>query len=520
MKVKNTFKKLGISLLAAVMSLGLLSSTASAYSDGTQTGSITVHKLASHGVSNDIQTGNEIENPEIYGQPLAGAGFALYSVAEADVTGTNGLKSVDTTSMQATLDTNPGEKVVPITLAKAEQTTDAAGETTFANLAEGYYILVETVVPKGYEASLPSLITMPLTKADGTGHLYDIHMYPKNISTDLITKTIDNATTIQTTNSGFTWTIDTALKASKDGTDYTVTDLKKDTAYGAFYITDILGKGLSYEKTSKFVFLNAAGNEMNVSLSENTDYTVDTTAVNGQVTWTLTEAGIDKAIANAAVKVRVQVSTKLNSYGTDGDAGKLTNKAIYGFKPAGSTEDPIEPEKPIIAEGLKANITVEKALSSAASAKNISLDGIKFALALNENPKMDNDADFLCGTDNKMIVVTTDANGYATFEGVPYDNTNGSTYYLVEIETKDGLQLKQNAIEVKLEKGKDSANLTDDYTVLVPVTNYLQTENDPDGPTFELPLTGSTGTMIFTVVGLGLMVGAVLLIVKSRKNKA
>ena len=35
---------------------------------------------------------------------------------------------------------------------------------------------------------------------------------------------------------------------------------------------------------------------------------------------------------------------------------------------------------------------------------------------------------------------------------------------------------------------------------------------------FKLPITGGTGTVIFTVVGIALMVGAVVLLVLSRKK--
>ncbi|MFV0364526.1 MAG: LPXTG cell wall anchor domain-containing protein [Suipraeoptans sp.] len=64
-----------------------------------------------------------------------------------------------------------------------------------------------------------------------------------------------------------------------------------------------------------------------------------------------------------------------------------------------------------------------------------------------------------------------------------------------------------------------------DKTDLVSIRVLNQKPTDPpiegeDKPTFQLPVTGGIGTMIFIIVGLTLIVGALLVIVKNRKRRA
>ena len=100
--------------------------------------------------------------------------------------------------------------------------------------------------------------------------------------------------------------------------------------------------------------------------------------------------------------------------------------------------------------------------------------------------------------------LTTDANG-ATFAKYEANGTNYD-YYLVETQAPSGYNILDNAVKVNFTDAEVEAT-AGVYTVKVPNSSGIQ-----------LPITGGTGTVIFTVIGIALMVGAVVLFVVSRKK--
>lgn len=99
----------------------------------------------------------------------------------------------------------------------------------------------------------------------------------------------------------------------------------------------------------------------------------------------------------------------------------------------------------------------------------------------------------------------TDDNGAATFE--KYEaNGNKYDYYLVETQAPSGYNILDNAVKVNFTDAEVEAT-AGVYTVKVSNSSGIQ-----------LPITGGTGTVIFTIIGIALMVGAVVLFVVSRKK--
>lgn len=99
----------------------------------------------------------------------------------------------------------------------------------------------------------------------------------------------------------------------------------------------------------------------------------------------------------------------------------------------------------------------------------------------------------------------TDAYGVATFE--KYEaNDDRYAYYLVETKAPSGYNLLDNAVKVNF-TAADVETTGGVYTVKIENTSGIQ-----------LPITGGTGTVIFTVIGITLMVGAVVLFVLSKKK--
>ena len=99
----------------------------------------------------------------------------------------------------------------------------------------------------------------------------------------------------------------------------------------------------------------------------------------------------------------------------------------------------------------------------------------------------------------------TNTDGVTVFE--KYEaNADKYDYYLVETSAPSGYNILDNAVKV---------NFTDDD---VATKEGIFTVNVSNSSGIKLPVTGGTGTVIFTVIGIVLMAGAVLLFVFARKK--
>lgn len=68
--------------------------------------------------------------------------------------------------------------------AKTQIVTTADGTASFTNLDVGFYVVIETKTPdKVTTPAAPFIVSVPMTKADGSDWLYDVHVYPKNKTT-------------------------------------------------------------------------------------------------------------------------------------------------------------------------------------------------------------------------------------------------------------------------------------------------------------------------------------------------
>lgn len=129
------------------------------------------------------------------------------------------------------------------------------------------------------------------------------------------------------------------------------------------------------------------------------------------------------------------------------------------------------------------------------------LAGAKFKIATTEqNAK---DGIFVKDETGADIEVTTGDDGQAVIEGLKYaDNEADTSYWLVETQApsyiEDGVTKYYNLLKdpVEVQVGKTTHE------------SAVQIEN---GKGFDLPATGSIGLAIFTVVGIAVMAGAVVL---------
>ena len=181
-----------------------------------QKGSITIHKYEYNGdltkdtegkydgtgeETTDFPKKDEFVGADANAKPLEGAGFTIYKVKDAEgITeyyskNPNELPQVsefvDENGIKAAFKDNivyvdaSGKAVAKGTQgAKTQIVTTDAGTASFTNLDVGFYVVIETETPdKVTTPADPFIVSVPMTKADGSGWLYDVHVYPKNKTT-------------------------------------------------------------------------------------------------------------------------------------------------------------------------------------------------------------------------------------------------------------------------------------------------------------------------------------------------
>ncbi|MCL1951222.1 MAG: SpaH/EbpB family LPXTG-anchored major pilin [Oscillospiraceae bacterium] len=544
MKTANIWKK-AITLATALLAAATLAIGTGTTALAAGSGTITVHKYArsTAGVPNpgNMYTGEAIADTSGLGKPLQGAGFSLYKLdtAALDTAIRNGNKFVsysiaNDNTVTFTLDGKGAPPVTAVTTAAtivgSEKKTDASGVAVFDTLEDAYYLLQETTTPVGYNACEKSVIRLPLTKANGTEHNRNIHVYPKNVSDAVpVTKTIDGDPKVLWEGDDILFTITADFRSANVSS---VADLRKDGKYGEAYVIDKIQEYFKYVSVESVTLIGPAGNTVE-PLAAGTDYTVDTSklngAGNGDLKVSLTEAGIDKAVAAGAASYAVKV--KLQYLGAQGFIGnvaaELKNIAKSVVNKAGDPQ--VDPEDPNIPE-TEVYVPTTQIVLNKKDSKDNPFAGATFRLAKVANPTSDND--YVRDINGNVIELTTDANGLLSFNGVSYSELTGTTYYLKEIHTQPGYQLKVGTIAVTLEKKSDDSNKSqlDDkgdwisgavVRASVTVVNYPNGEIDPEEPAFSLPLTGGAGTTILTIAGAATMLGAVAwFILRKKKGNA
>ena len=448
-------------------------------------------------------------------------------------------------------------------------------------LLDGSYLLVETTVPAGHIKTASSVIRTPLTLNDGTDANRDVHVYPKNvIDGNIVNKVVDGSFRPINTNDIIPFKITTIFKNGLDKTvDPTnavenVQDLRggdgtvsNPYVYGSFKVMDTLQSYFRFTDTAVVAgtpvgalpgvrnldvyLINGAGVRITGTNALTTgDFTVSgiVPGVYGQtgtIEIVLTNAGIDKAVAAWADALVVSFDAHYIG-GATADEGTTTtdikNTADAEMAPNGGTTPDI-PENEV--KIPKAAIQIDKI-----DEEGNAFEDAEFALARVIAPTISfSEADwaannytatqlgtllteYVCGVNGKPITAITDSSGNMIFDSVPYTDA-GVTYYLKELSTQAGYELPVSTIAVKLPSkaeiisNPDYAalkavvlNAADEWVdgALVKVT--AEVENFPQGTSqdFSLPLTGGLGTTLFTIIGILLMLGAVVIYIKAKKR--
>ena len=493
-----------------------------------QSGTLNIHKYsmtdASKATSPGTGDASDEANVPADAVPLEGVTFKVYSVV-IDSSTENG-QGVYPAPGAITPDslTNPTKitdskgQVFSITAVAAPHaalsstgiTTDADGLATTGDIPQGIYLVLEQDASSlGVTApASPFVVAVPMAKADGTGWINPVNVYPKN---EMLTlkKTVDKPSV--SVGDTINWTIDAALPSGLDNIkSYTITD-QLDSALDC--------TGVSLLATDTVTGLPVVIPAANYTLTP----TTFPAASGALVKVVFNQTGIDWFAANNVKSVRVVIATKVNeSVATEINVpnqanASFTNKSdeTTDLDPSNETDihtgtleitkiDPAiidNPDQPgdlgaKRLEGAIFKIALTSADAKAGDFLRVDADG---------NIIKPGDANYATATD---ITITTGADGTGSFTGLAdLMNDTAATYWVSETKAPAGYNILVNPVQVVF----NAATKANDWTAEITVR---------DSKGFTLPLTGAAGVAIFTIAGIVLVGLAVMLTINLKKKKA
>lgn len=369
------------------------------------------------------------------------------------------------------------------------KTVAVGGTATFANLAMGEYFIRPTSTTSVYQLMLQK-VEPTVAEVDGkqTYVIDDVTFSAKHQKVS-VKKTADK--TSVTKNEKVTYTIKVEIPT------YASQAVDK-----SFYVSDLLPDGLTIDTDSIKVQIDAT----DVDAS---NYTLDKTATN-DYTFKLsvdTDKYAERWSANGGKQLVITYTATLNNDNTTAVNAKETNTVTFDYSNYPYVENS-HAQKTDTVDVTTFAIKINKFVKDQEADK---LAGAKFDLyrtatqaEINAGGTVEIPHTTVKGIKLEADQVT-DADGVATF--AKYEaNGNKYDYYLVETQAPSGYNILDNAVKVNFTDAEVEAT-AGVYTVKVSNSSGIQ-----------LPITGGTGTVIFTIIGIALMVGAVVLFVVSRKK--
>lgn len=442
-------------------------------------GSLAIHKYL--GNTGDPHDGSELVPPPAL-DPAADVTFTLQRIGSGpdedcvtiDLGVAEGWDAVEEVTANPAAGCDFGDPV--------SVTTDASGEATFNELALGLYYVTETDLGDN-DANIiqpvePFFVTVPFPN-DGDW-IYDVHVYPKNATGEVPTKSIDEGQTDFSLGSSVSWTISATVPTLNDG-----------KAFDSASIFDELDPRLEFSSATVWV----GGEEVG---SEAFDFDND----GGALTWTFNGDGLAILDVNQGASLTVELVTAVSVIGADGAIANST----YGVDFDGTTI-PGNSEPYTYWGGLEI---------SKVDGAGESLAGAEFQVFESTGDECPAEVPageaVSVGTSDDGGDVIWNLNGLdasATLGLWVANSTAGAAdpekdYCVYETVVPAGYTGAEIANPITITPGTDN-------TVAFDVPNEQQT-----GP--ELPLTGSSGTLLMTIGGAALILIAAGTYVISRRR--
>ncbi len=470
----------------------------------------------------------KIKKTDSLGTDLPGATFEIYKVATVNQNITTQLSYIVTDTFKKA-ENNPNDKGITDadvqklgTLSAsaleakandlAEKVKNLNGDYSYTSGSEnpitirkadfGLYLVVETSAPKNYNLGAPFFVDVPRTTEDGSTWNYTVVATPKNGSNHLAKKVavVQGDNTVADKDAASVKRGDTLLYKVTGTLPYLTEEELADEKV-KITISDTLAGGLAFNNTddNKFSLETFTINNQNVA---NDKYELEVT--NNNTKFTITIKDKDYIKNNNGKSITLTYKAKVTDAATYADAA--TNAATIEAGKKTSNSD--------IPKVYTYAIKLNKKLGDVDAKEK---DGVQFGLYKDSACK------------NRVGDIETVKEGSITFNGLVAEG-EGTTYYLKEEKTAQGYTLLSKPIAVTLipeltESGQPTGKMK--YTIdntTTPTEGYnesrLAETTITNNKGFNLPGTGGMGTYIFTIGGLVVMAGAVLLLVSSKKKRA
>lgn len=491
-------KKIAVLLFTLILVLGLFPMgvfAASSTVTATSTASITINNAVENDVLKAYKvvdiTYNEASNHVSYAWNSAFADYFAGTTSYND--------TAYTVEGFATLTDDSAElKNVLAGLPKyiADNNIDAAktatvgegGTATFANLAMGEYFISPSSTTSVYQLMLQKIEPKVEEDFEGNPHyvIEDVTFTAKKEKVT-ITKTADKTSVTKNEKVAYTVAVDIPTY-SAEATDKTI------------YVSDLLPDGLTIDTASINVKIDGADvnpTAYNLDTTATKDYTFKLSVSTQQYTNSWTNQGGNKLVITYTATLKNDNTTEVNVIETN------TATFDYSFYPYVENSHKQKTDKVDVTTFA---IKIDKYVAGSHATK---LADAKFDLY-----RTATDAEIAAGVTETIPhttingiklesdVVTNDS-GVATFEKYEANGTKYD-YYLVETQAPHGYNILAEAVKV---------NFTD-----AEATNGVYTVKVPNSSGITLPITGDEGIVIFTVIGIAFMGGAVILFVLFHKK--
>lgn len=438
-----------------------------------------------------------------------------------------------------------------------KQTTGEDGSTKFDKLAESLYYVEESDT-KGAQIEDaqgawkpvtvtgkvdPFFITTPLPHktANTWEWLYDVNVYPKNDTSDDVARKTPKTPTKLYTDDGdaiIPWDISMPLTPPSD-----------NKAYKKIGFVDSLPEGLTYDSLAEVKLVKkgkATGSTASdVSLTENTDYKVETGTDKKKVRFSLSVSRLKTLsedfsrstyVLKVTLKTKVAKDTKNVTNSINGwiDDSKIGDNGDPEHPCVPTKEDPKKCDKNPHGTSHFATLKITKVNDAADKAKGKKplkgaeftvypvKEGTKFTDVSSKNvtkETIDGKLDKGTNDANAIKLKATDDNGVTTanlFIGT--NDVASKIYCVVETKAPAGFKLNETptCYEVKVEtKEQAAAGLNNDNAH--EIVNSQATELDKI--LANLPMTGARGLVILTVCGIVGIAGTLFYIVMKRRKE-
>lgn len=470
----------------------------------------------------------------------------------------------------STMVKNAMEQYIAAVGGTAMPLTDSFGKTKAENLALGLYLIVETKVPENVVSTTdPFLISLPMTSVNGTNAtdggsrwIYDVTVYPKNQTGDpTLEKTLreSKSDTVKTDAYAHTGTA-----SGGDIVEYQIVSTLPTITSESTYLTtytfvDTLSKGLSYAKGDVVLefFTDSACTDSVAKWTEaDGKFSVAYNSVETGETMTiamtqtgLTEINTSKAVYSAAdmvnsgysdLTLRITYAAKLDSdnsvvYGDDGNPNQVN---LTWKRTSTDYYDMLADDCHLYTYGIDLTKKFSDGNGDFANVEfvlNNETDNYYVKAALNESEGVYYVTAHVADEADATHFIPV-SSGKVVVKGLEDD-----TYRISEVRTDNGYTLLKEDIEVVISQ-TETTSLCDD--VSGSVEHHLLTASakvdgnavtmladggsaNAEAPLtvvntrgFDLPETGDNGTMMFTIVGILLMAGAVAVLLIANRKKS